>query len=208
MAQMSQPSNAEKTRFQVEVPETNRQPDRSKLSGLGTSAIDDIMIDIYFNQYLIDDDAIVGQGDYLVHSARLSCTKSGGTNKAYLRLEEKDDGSGNRMIGHGAIINGLPQADKNDATSGINIESFGDCILLRYEDTNKKNLIKNAASGAGKDVCTYIRKLNTQWTTPSESGLMDIGGVKAINTNSILMCNPTKIQAYISNGSSGGKSKQ
>lgn len=205
MARRSQPSDAQPTKFPVQVPETNGQPDRAKLSNLGNLAVDEILIDIYFNQYLMDGDENGAQGDYLVHSAELSCTNSGGVIQAFLRLEEKNAGYGRRKIGYGAMINGLPQAVKNDAKAGTNIDSFGDCKLLTYEDADIQRSIISAAKGAGSDVCAYIRNLNAQWTTPLESGLMDIGGIKAINMNSVLMCNPIKIQAYLSSGLNGGK---
>lgn len=193
-----------KAGHQVIVPETGGIPDRSKLSGTGKGT-DAILIDIYFNQYLIDGVDSGASGDYLVYSAELSCTNGVGSPGAFLHLEETVDKQGNRKIGHGALINGLPQANKNDAKAKINIDGFGGCRLLSYEEPDVQNSIINSAARANCDICSYIRNLINSWITPSESGLMEVGGAKAINTNSFLLCYPTIIQKYADQGMKGGK---
>lgn len=205
MVRKANPSDAERKGHPVIVPQKNGVPDRTSLSSIGKNT-DEILIDIYVNQYLIEGWDFGNSGDYLVYSAELSCTNRSGSSGAFLHLEETIEYD-RRKIGHGALINGLPQANKFDAKAGVNIDSFGGCKLLIYEDAKERSSIISAANAAGCDVCAYIRNLNDCWITPSESGLMEVGGAKAITTNSFLLCFPTKIQEYANKGIQGGKIK-
>ena len=55
------------------------------------------------------------------------------------------------------------------------------------------------------DICTYVRKIISEWITPLESELMEIGGEKAITKASWLLCSPTIITAYRGKVASIGK---
>ncbi len=202
MVRVSNPSNAERKAYggeKIVVPASK------SYSATGKRPVDDVLLDIYKNNYLIEDSARVNQGDYLVHSAELKCSAQSGSKKGFLKLTETIDSSGKKKIGHGANINGLPQANKKDCKSGVNIGSFGECSLLKYETAEVQNKIREAAKSQKVDICTYVRKIISEWITPLESELMEIGGEKAITKASWLLCSPTIITAYRGKGASIGK---
>ena len=202
MVRVSNPSNAERKAYggeEIVVPAPK------SYSATGKRPVDEVLLDIYKNNYLIEDSARANQGDYLVHSAELKCSAQSGSKKGFLKLTETTDSSGKKKIGHGANINGLPQANKKDCKSGVNIGSFGECSLLKYETAEVQKKIREAAKSQKVDICTYVRKIISEWITPLESELMDIGGEKAITKASWLLCSPTIITAYRGKGASIGK---
>lgn len=197
MVRLSNPSNAERLGIVVPV--------QDSLSNTGKRSVDKVLCEIYENNYLIEDTEQANQGDYLVYSAELKCSAQSGGKKAFLKLSETTDSSGRKKIGHGANINGLPQANKKDCKAGVNIGSFGECALLKYETREVQKKIREGAKSQKVDVCTYIRNIISEWITPLESELMEVGGEKAITTGSWLLCNPTKITAFRGQGISIGK---
>ena len=202
MVRISNPSNAERKAYggeKIVIPASK------SYSTTGKRPVDAVLLDIYKNNYLIEDSARANQGDYLVHSAELKCSAQSGSKKVFLKTTETTDSSGKKKIGHGANINGLPQANKKDCKSGVNIGSFGECSLLKYETAEVQKKIREAAKSQKVDICTYVRNIISEWITPLESELMKIGGEKAITKASWLLCSPTIITAYRGKGASIGK---
>lgn len=129
-----------------------------------------VLTAIYEEEYLVDTKFYLGDSNYLVYSAKLTC--SCGSEPAYLKLESRDDPyTGKTVIGHGFTINGLPAANRLDARPDINIGPFGRCSL----------------SSLGEP-CIKIRNLEGSWTNVSNT--MYIGDERGITKSSTLCCNP------------------
>jgi len=162
--------------------------------------LQNLLTAIYTQNYLIDQTYInqSGNSNFLVYSAKLECTQ--GNKPTYLKLEEKTDTHTNqKYIGHGVTINGLPQANRSDAKPGVNIDEFGDCELLRYEDVLDQQIIRAAAVAGNMSVCAYVRNLEDQWQYFDEYDLVLVGEEYSISKKSALFCSPTQISAYQGN---------
>lgn len=136
-----------------------------------------VLTAIYEEEYLVDTKFYLGDSNYLVYSAKLTC--SCGSEPAYLKLESRDDPyTGKTVIGHGFTINGLPAANRLDARPDINIGPFGRCSL----------------SSLGEP-CIKIRNLEGAWTNASNT--MYIGDERGITKSSTLCCNPVSSEEDI-----------
>lgn len=159
---------------------------------------------IYTQNYLIGQLHIneSGNSNFLVYSAELKCTQ--GSKSTYLKLEERIDTFTNeKYVGHGSTINGLPQANQLDVKPDVNIDSFGECALLQYEDAQTQHTIRTLALTTNRSVCACIRNLADRWQFFYEDDMMLVGDEVAISKKSVLACSPNIVSAY--QGSAAGE---